>query len=363
MQNELRRIRILLNCIFLLIAFSSIYYAKDLILPVVLGVLLTLTMSPVVRAARRAGIAPPLTAVALVLAIAVAGVFATYILGGVIGSWIDDAPEISRQLKSRLSSIIQSVESVQSASEEMEKMATPSGEKSQTVVVQQPGLLKATIGSLASFGTSLVVGLILAMLMLASGDLFYSKLIDLYPRLTDKKRTLHILHSIERGISRYLLSITVINAILGVAVGLAMWALGVPYPYVWGAFAFALNFLPFLGAMVGSAMIAGFAIITFDSLPYAMLVPATYFALTSLEGQILTPLILGRNMEMNTVSVFLSVILWTWLWGVAGALTAVPILMVFKAICDNLEGWNSFGNFLGTRESPATGENQQAPVK
>ncbi|MEY8880266.1 AI-2E family transporter [Donghicola sp. XS_ASV15] len=350
MESEVHRIRLLLTGIFLLFAFGTFYFAKDLILPVALGILLTLTMSPVVRAGRRFGIGAPVTAVMVMVSITIAGAFAVYMLAGVVGTWIDDAPEISRELKTRLASVLRSVETVQEASEEVGKMAAPSTEGAETVVLQQPGLLTATIGSLASFGTSLIVGLVLAMLLLASGDLFYSKLIDLYPRLTDKKRTLQVLYSIERGISRYLLSITIINAGLGIAVGLSMWALGLPYPFVWGSFAFALNYLPFMGAMAGTVLIAGFAIITFDSLSYAILIPATYLGLTSLEGQILTPLILGRNMKINTVSVFLSVIVWTWLWGVAGALIAVPILMVFKAICDHLENWQAIGSFLGPRK-------------
>ncbi len=97
---------------------------------------------------------------------------------------------------------------------------------------------------------------------------------------------------------------------------------------------------------MGTLGVAAFSLVSFDSLSYALVAPAVYFSLTSLEAQFITPVLLGIRMQMNTVSVFLSVIFWGWLWGIPGALIAVPILAVVKTVCDHIEGLSTFGNFL-----------------
>ena len=349
MSKELRSIRTLLAIITVFLAIGTIYFAKEVVLPVILGILLTLTLSPVIRWASRAGVAPPFSSFVLILSLAAAGGFGAYSLSGVVSSWVDEAPELSQRLKFKMSSILQSVEALQDASDEVESIATAGSENVQEVVVKQPGLLSSTLGSLASFGTSLLVGLVLALLLLASGDLFYAKLVESFPRLRDKKRALKIVHHIERAISNYLLSITLINAGLGLSIALTLFLLGVPQFYVWGTMAFLLNFVPYIGAIIGVGLVGAFAIITFDDLSFAILVPVIYLALTTIEGQLITPWLLGRRMELNTVSVFLTVIVWSWLLGVAGALIAVPILVALKVICDNIDGWSPLGNFLGSR--------------
>ena len=146
--------------------------------------------------------------------------------------------------------------------------------------------------------------------------------------------------------SRYLLTITVINAGLGISVGLYLFALGMPVPYVWGMAAFLLNFLPYIGGVIGAVLVGAYAIATFDSLGYAILAPIGYQILTGIEGQFITPYLVGRRLELNTVAVFLTVVFWGWLWGIAGALVAVPFLVVFKVICENVTALNMIGNFL-----------------
>jgi predicted PurR-regulated permease PerM len=131
-------------------------------------------------------------------------------------------------------------------------------------------------------------------------------------------------------------------------------AVGLPSAYIWGALAFCLNYLPFVGPAVGIALVGATAILFFDQLSYAFLAPAVYFFWIILEGQVVTPLILGRTFELNTVSVFLTVIFWGWLWGIPGALMAVPFLVVIKVICDNVTGLSTFGHFLAARESELT---------
>jgi predicted PurR-regulated permease PerM len=198
------------------------------------------------------------------------------------------------------------------------------------------------------------VTLVLALFLLASGDLFYVKLIDAFPRFGDKKRALRIVYGIERNVSRYVLVVTVINIVLGAVIGLGMWVIGMPQPVVWALVAFLVNFLPYIGPLMGAGLALAVAIVSFDHLGQAALAPAIYLTATTIEGQFLTPVILGRHLELNTVSVFVTVVFWGWLWGIAGGLMAVPFLVCVKVICDNVASLNTFGSFLSaaTTETP-----------
>jgi len=158
-----------------------------------------------------------------------------------------------------------------------------------------------------------------------------------------------IARDLEHQISRYLAAITVINAGLGLAIGLALWAVGMPNPLLWGIAAFLLNYLPFLGAIAGTLGVGMVALVTFDTAGQALLAPLAYYTLTSIEGQVITPLMLGRQLAINTVAVFVTVMLWVWLWGVPGAFLAVPVLVIVKVLADNLPQMQGFGRFLEGR--------------
>ena len=198
-----------------------------------------------------------------------------------------------------------------------------------------------------SFFLGAVVMTILLYFLLASGDLFLRKVVTVLPRLEDKKRAVQMAHQIEENISIYLVSVTTINLGLGVLVGVAMWLLGMPTPWLWGAMAGLFNFVPYLGAIASATVIALVASASFDGIGQAILPPAVFFTMTSIEGNFVTPAILGRRLTLNPVVIFVSLIFWGWIWGVAGALLAVPILAVFKLFCDNIEPLSSIGEFLG----------------
>ncbi|GGA29099.1 AI-2E family transporter [Neptunicoccus cionae] len=343
----------MLGVILMLMCFAALYVAKDLVLPLVLGVMLALTLSPFVRAIGRLGVPVPVAAILATFGMAALAITGVALLGGTVTSWFDDIPRITEEVKYKLRDLSHTLQAVKDASEQVGNVTSGGAtEETEKVVVQQPGLLTAAVSSLAEFSTSLVVGLILALFLLSSGNMYYLKIVEALPRRSDKKRALRILHDIERRMSYYLLAITTINAGLGVSVGVAMYLVGVPYPLVWGLAAFALNFLPYLGGALGTLGVAAFSLVTFESLTYAMVAPLVYFTLTSLEAQFITPVLLGIRMKMNTVAVFVSVIFWAWLWGIPGALIAVPILAVIKTICDHIEGLSTFGNFLSVAEEP-----------
>lgn len=339
----------------------SFYFAKDLILPILLGVLIALTLSPLARFLVKLGIPYGASAVLLILLTTSLFTSAVIFSAGTVNSWVESAPEIGQTLKTKLSGLTGTLEDVREASEQVEDMAAADGATPvQEVVIKQPSLIDSAVSTFASLATTLVVALILATFLLASGDMFYIKLVQSFRTLSDKKRALTAVYDIERKISRYLLTITAINAGLGVAIGFALWALGLDYPYIWGIAAFLLNFVPFVGGVVGTVLVGISAIVQFDNLYYALAAPIVYQVLTGIEGQFVTPTLVGRRLEMNTVAVFLTVVIWGWLWGIPGALVAVPFLVVFKVICENFEGLTTFANFLS--KSPDRAEPvQQKP--
>lgn len=344
---DLTAIRRTLGLILVILLLFGFSFAKEVMLPLLMGTLLALTLSPTVRAAQRAGIAPVISALALVLTLGVIVAGSALLVSGPVSGWISDAPRLEAELAQKLRALSSSVAVVKEASDQVEKMTAVTEDPSvQKVAVQSPGLLTLAVSNLASILATTLVTLVLALFLLSSGDLFYVKLIDAFPRFGDKKRALRIVYGIERNVSRYVFLVMAINAGLGLFIGAGMWIIGMPQPLVWVLVAFVVNFLPYIGPLLGAGLAAAVAIVSFDHLGQAALAPAIYLAVTSIEGQFITPVILGRKLELNTVSVFLTVVFWGWLWGIAGGLMAVPFLVCFKVLCDNVASLHTFGSFL-----------------
>ncbi|QUJ77951.1 AI-2E family transporter [Sulfitobacter albidus] len=330
--------------------FVTAYFAKDLILPVLLGFLLALTLSPVARGMARMGIPSGVSAVLLV---GTAGAMIFVLVGlsaNTISSWSNELQTMGAQIQSRLAGMADTVETVRETTEQVEKISKGGEDDPQRVVVEQPGLLSSAMNAGVTLGGTIAVMLVLALFLLASGNLFYVKLVQSFQTFTGKKRALAAVYDVERRVSRYLLTITLINAGLGLCVGSFLYLLGLPGAYIFGIAAFLLNFLPYIGGVIGSVIVGAYAIITFDTVGYALLAPLGYQALTTIEGQFITPWLVGRRLNMNTVAVFLTVVFWGWLWGIAGALIAVPFLVVFKVVCENVEALHLIGNFLDSSE-------------
>lgn len=353
-RRHLGAIRRLLELILLALMIIGLYFAKEVVLPLLMGGILALTLSPVVRALQRKGIAPPASAVALIFGLALAIGGSVFAFSGPVSEWVSQAPRLEARLKAKFVALTSSVDAVRSATEKVDKLTNQTNDLSvQRVAIQSPGILTSAVTGAASLLSAVAVTLVLALFLLASGDMFYVKLMDAFPKFGDKKRALRIVYGIEHSISRYLLSVTMINAGLGVVVFFAMWITGMPQPMVWGAVAFLFNFVPYVGAAVGVGLSAAVAIVTFPSLPHALLVPSLFLGATLVEGQFLTPILLGRRMELNTVAVFVTLVFWGWLWGIAGALMAMPFLVCLKVVCDNFEPLRTLGIFLSSAADPA----------
>ncbi|MBI1170486.1 AI-2E family transporter [bacterium] len=353
MARDLTAIRRTLGLILLVLLTMGFYFAKEVILPLLMGTLLALTLSPLVRNLQRFGLAPVVTASAMIILLTVAVGGSALIVSGPVSTWVAEAPQLGAELKVKLKSFASSVAVVKKATDQVEQATTGSADPAvQKVSVQTPGLLSLAVSNAFSVLATVLVALVLALFLLASGDMFYVKLIDAFPRFGDKKRALRIVYGIERSVSRYLFLVTMINAALGVVIGTGLWMVGMPKPMVWALVAFLVNYLPYIGPLFGAGLATAVAVVSFDHLGQAALAPAVYLAATTVEGQFITPVVLGRQLELNTVSVFVTVVFWGWLWGIAGGLMAVPFLVCVKVICDNVDSLNTFGNFLGAAAQP-----------
>ena len=335
----------LLGGILIILVGGALYSAAAFFMPVVLALLITLTLSPLVRGLHRRGLSEGLAAglVVLLFASGIVGAFAA--LGTPFFDLVNDAPRMVSEVREKYEQIRDPISSVTDVAEQVDSV-TSGGAEIQQVTVQQPGILSQVAGSALSVLTTTIIVIVLTLFLLASGDHFAEQIVKSFGTLADKKRALRTVRDIEGEISRYLLTITLINAGLGVAVGIAMWLLGMPTPLLWGVMAAVLNFLPYIGSLGGIAIVGIVSLATFPTVGMALLPPLAYFACTAVEGQFVTPTVVGRRLRINTVAVFVAVAFWSFLWSIPGALMAVPILVFLKVLCDNVPDLHGLGRFL-----------------
>ncbi|HSU85646.1 MAG TPA: AI-2E family transporter [Chthoniobacterales bacterium] len=339
---------IALTGLFLLAIFYTIYFVRSLLLPLVLALLLSYLLRPIVRWLVKLRV-PPLIGAALVL-LSLAGVigYSGSFLVTPAAAWLEKAPYSLQQLQQRLASFKKPMAKVAQASGAIENLAAPASSPTKTPVVEvkQHPIADQLYLHTTEFVVGALTMLILLYFLLAYDEVFLTKLIKLMPALSDKKRAVAIAHEIESQISRYLFTVTIINLCLGAAVGTTVGLLGLPNPLMWGAMVALLNFVPYLGALTGIVCMTLGAALSFDSLSYALLFPACYFALATLEGNFVTPFVMGRSLTLNPVLVLLSLTFWGWMWGIVGVILAVPILAAFKIFCSHIEPMEPLAEFL-----------------
>ena len=192
-----------------------------------------------------------------------------------------------------------------------------------------------------------MITLVLLYFMLATGDAFLTKVVEVIPRLSDAKAAVATARAIEQRIALYLSTVLAINAVLGLLVGLACWFFGMPNPILWGVLATVFNFVSYVGALCGIIVVGVVGLTTFPDLLHGVAPALTYAVLTAIEGLIVTPVIVGRMLTLSPVFLFVWLLLMSWLWGIPGALLAVPLLAAGKIICDHIPRLRVVGRLLG----------------
>jgi predicted PurR-regulated permease PerM len=260
--------------------------------------------------------------------------------------WIERAPHVLQQIDMKARDIKEPIEALKRAAEEVEKTANV-GPASPAMTVSGRGLLERAFGGAIHALTQCAVVVILLIFLLSFGDMFKEKLVRVMPTMTEKKRAVQIWREIEHDMSRYLFTMTLINFGYGAIVGVCLHFVGLPNPALWGVMAALLNYIPYFGPLIGITVLFVVGVVTFDRIELAFVPPAILGAVNFVEGSFVTPNILGRRFEMNPVVIFMAVTFWGWIWGVPGALMAVPILVSFKVLCDHIERLRNVGEFLG----------------
>jgi predicted PurR-regulated permease PerM len=227
-------------------------------------------------------------------------------------------------------------------------MATSAGQEPAPAVAVKDGsgvaayLALGTVATLSRFFATMVV----LFFLLASGDRLLRGLIEVLPRFSDKRQAVTIATEIQQHIGGYLLTITLMNTAVGIATGLAMWACGLGDPILWGSIAFLLNYVPILGPLTGIGIFLVAGIVELEW-PWGALLPAGLYLLIHIaEGETVTPLLLASRFKLNPVLVIVSLFFWHAVWGIPGALLAVPLLAMFKILCDHVDSLKSVAHII-----------------
>jgi predicted PurR-regulated permease PerM len=336
---------------------AFLYFARPVVLPIVLACVGGMTLKPLIRWLSQCHIPPALSA-AVVLLLLMAGITIGFIrLGHPALTWLSEAPQHMTELKQKGQKLFPRVARFGQAAAAMNNLGATEDEQKIAPAVE----LKASrVPTIINWTGTLLAGvgefLVLLYLMLASGDLFLQKLVRVMPTMRDKKRAVGISHEIQQQISNYLFSVSLINLGLGLIVGGGLYWLGVPNAAMWGLLIALLNFVPYFGPFAGIALLAIVGLLTFNTLWKALLPPVWYLLFHLLESNLITPVLLGRRFTLNPVVIFVSLIFWTWLWGVPGALLSVPILVSIKVFCERAPSMSHVSELL-TSESNSIVDN------
>jgi predicted PurR-regulated permease PerM len=305
--------------------------------------MLALIFSPVRRAMDRFGFSSGVSAAIILLTLLGSIGTLGYFVSGALQDRLASAPHMIEEIGDKLNELTGSVQPVMDATEQIGHIAAKEP-ATDTVTIREPGFMAGFTDQMSVMAGQLVICLTLVFFLIASGDLFYEKLVQAMPTLKDKRRALAVARAIENQLSAYLLTITLINMGLGVAIGLAMRALGMPDPILFGLAGFLLNYIPYIGAMAGVGISFLVASVSFDSATAAVLPALVYWGLTSFEGQFVTPVMVGRRLQLNAVVVFVSFALWAWLCSFMG------MLLTMKVVSDHVPGMAGFGKFPADRD-------------
>jgi predicted PurR-regulated permease PerM len=336
--------------------------AQPVIIPFVVSGLLFYALDPAVDWLQRWKVPRGLGA-ALILLMAIGGVGAGgYALSNDVMAVVNRLPEGARMLRAELRRPSQepnAIETMQQTAKELDRAVAEAAEPTATpkgvmrVQIEEPPLRASSYlwyGSMGAIGIAgqTVMVAFLTYFLLVANDLFKRKLVKhVGETLARKKVTVQILDEISTQIERFLLVQMLTSVIVGVVTATALWALGLEQYMVWGLAAGVLNTIPYFGPIVVTAGLAVVGYLQFGNIQQASMVASAALVITSLEGWLLTPTLLGRVGQLNHIAIFASLLFWSWMWGVWGMLLAVPILMAVKAVCDHIEELQPFADFLG----------------
>jgi len=338
---------IFLGGLFILALLATAYVASEIVLPLVFAIILNLLLQPALRILERLYVPRMLAALLLILALFGTIVGLGTAISGPAGSWAAKLPEGIPRLQERLSFMREPINTLQRFLQRVEDFGGTGAPQNATAsMMRGPTLLTKLFTGTRDFASGFFTTVLFLFFLLVSGDIFLHRLVEILPRFSSKRQVVEISQQIESDISAYLVTITIMNAAVGIAMALAMWLTGVGDPVLWGTVAFLLNFVPILGTALGALIFLLAGLLTVDPLWQALLPVGLYLGLHLIEGETVTPMLLARRFTLNPVLVIISLVFWFWMWGIPGAILSVPMLAISKIICDRVRPLAAFGHFL-----------------
>jgi predicted PurR-regulated permease PerM len=336
--------RTLLGLLLMGISYT-LYFARGIILPVLLALFLTALLQPIVRHMRRLRVPESVGAAVAVLFLAGLMVTGVYELSDPAARWLDEGPMVLNQLKYKLHPLQKTIKDAQATSDKIKEMTDTQG-KEQRVIVKGPSLANQVFGYARSFTLTALIVLFLLYFFLGFGN---ASIRHMSPDTCSREgsRWIRYIDEISGQIGIYIQTLSLINLGLGLATAILMAVLGMPNPILWGVLAAVLNFIPYLGAMVTTSIIGIVSFITFDSWSRIFLPPVLFLFLTGMEGLVIQTLTMGKRFSLNPVMVFLSFLIWGWMWGPVGVFLAVPILVAFKSVVDREDSLKAIRSLIG----------------
>jgi predicted PurR-regulated permease PerM len=341
-----------LGGLFALAVLVASYFAQPIVVPVVMAFFLKILLQPIVRLLARIKFPRPVAALVAMFLLAVVLVGLGFALSVPAASWGKAISEGFPRLEQKLQPLQGPIRDLQDFLTKAEQ-AAGGAQEAAPVAAERLGIFGLVFsGTRAALEGVLTTAIVLFFLML-SGDTFLRRGVEIMPNFEHKRRAVEISQQVEADISIYLTTIITMNLLVGLAVGVEVWLCGMADPVLWAAIAFALNFVPILGPFAGMGLFVLVGFMQFDEVGLALLPAALYLTTHIIEGELVTPAILARRFTLNPVAVILSIIFWYWMWGVPGAILAMPMLAICKIICDRITPLMAFGHFLEGEEEGA----------
>jgi predicted PurR-regulated permease PerM len=327
----------------------TLWAAQGLLLPVLLAMFFALIGNPIIRLLQRAYV-PRFVSALLVLVLGLAGtaLLAQQLIAPA-GEWVRQVPREMHDLAPKLRSLVKPVQEANKAAENIARAA--GGENTakpvQVVKTEVNDPYKALTATPRMIASVLAV-VLLTFFFMVYGQSLQRNAIELLPDRQQKRLTVDILQSIEHEMSRYVVTVSLINVVVGMALAGALYWMGVPgdEALLWGTMAAILNYAPYVGPLIGIMVMLLMGFVAFDELWQSVLPAAVYLGLHTLEGQIITPIVLGARLALSPLVLILALMVFGWLWGIVGLLLAVPLLVCFKIVLSKVEGLEGWARLL-----------------
>lgn len=337
-RNEmlwLRTAQISIILIACLAFAAAMVIARSVLIPIVAAVIIGSVIGPAIEAMSKRGVPTPVTSTAIVLLLIGALYGAAVVLAGPLAEWIARAPEIGAALQERFAAFKPALQKVSSFVDSIETIGQ-AAEAPMVVSVADSKMLESMVSVVTPVIGEFILFVGSLLFFLAGRTQIKRRVVQAMTPRTARLTALRVFREIENRLGAYLITATFINIGLGVATVLMTWLLGLPNPLLWGALACVLNYVPYIGPAIMTLILTIAGLVTFPSLLHGLLPAAAFLVITSIEGQLLTPLIVGRRVSLNPFAVFLSMALWTWLWGPVGTFLSVPLLIAAMASVDGI---------------------------